>query len=220
MATTCDTVDLIQPTENIGASLTKINTNFNTLKNIACDIENLLQNTVNVRTFFYYGPNSATSSSSGVDDNIASYPSNSLIQNFVNADLSLPAISEDNDIAYVIYQKTGWTTNNILTQRSGSGKVPYSRTVQVPQYRRIGINWGKGLTVFTGYANVTQTFYAPYNWSININDQYINYAPVYILYKLVQQNSVYVVQNNFPKFIRATTASSINWNNPMTWSIY
>jgi len=216
MATTCDNIDLIQPSESIGSSLIKINNNFNTLRTTACNIEKELTRTVNTRTFFYYGPNSATNSSSGVDDNVTSYPSKNSIQNFVNIELSLPTISESEDIVYVIYQKTGWVNEKIITQRDGKGTAKYTRVIQVPQYRKIGISrW-----VLTGYVNTTVDYYNSYNWSRSIEDQYINYAPIYIIYKLTFKDGTYTVDQGFPKFSRATTASSEQWNNPKAWTIY
>lgn len=214
-------VDLIYDSENIGSSLNKIVNNFNTLKAAACDIEQLLDKQVEVRTFFYYGPNSATDSESGQDNGHASRPSNTTIESFVNdaGSLNLPSMSELGDIAYVIYQKTGWYSQTAVTSRSGSGVVPYSRTVTVPIQRKIGINWGKGYWV-TDYVQRVQTFYAGYNWSANINDTYKYYAPVFVIYKLTFDGTSYTVNTNFPKFSRSATNSTADWNNPAAWSIY
>jgi hypothetical protein len=215
------TVDLIYDNENIGGSLTKINNNFNALQTLACDIEKTLDKEIQIRTLFYYGPNSATDSGSGMNSGQTSYPSFDTIENFVNLDLQLPSISEVGDIVYIVYQKTGWSSTNILTPKSGSGSVPYSRQVVTSSTRKIGI--GRYVTT---YSISTQTFYAGYSWYANINDQYNNYAPVLVVYKLNFKNGtnykVEIDPNNivWPKFIRASTNSTPNWNNPTTWSIY
>jgi hypothetical protein len=126
-------IDLIYDDENIGDSLNKINNNFTTLKNAACDLEKQLDDKVNVRTFFYYGPNASTNPESGVNTNALSIPSTEIIQSFVNSasGLDLLPVSEKGDIVYVIYQKTGWYfgANNYV--RTGGGQIPY----QVTEYR-------------------------------------------------------------------------------------
>jgi len=227
MADCNKTVDLIYDSENIGDSLTKINNNFSSLKTLACNIEGVLDKTIEVRTFFYYGPNSATAGevpadpTSGMQDGVASRPSNSTIKSFVTDTdkLNLPAISESGDTAYVIYQKTGWQSQNVVTSRSGSGSVPYQRTETVPVLRKIGINWGKGYYYWTTEQR-TVTYYAGYSWSTNINDQYKLYAPVFIIWKLTFDGTEYNIDSNYPKFTRASTNSTSNWNNPTAWSIY
>lgn len=209
------TVSLIYDNDNIGESLYKINNNFEALQTLACDIEKTLDKEIQIRTLFYYGPNSATDPGSDMQDGQTSYPSVATIENFVNATLQLSSISEVGDLAYVIYQKTGWTSQEIATQRSGSGSVPYSRTVTVPYTRKIGIG-----RYVTEYRRQTRTFYAGYSWSTNINDQYNLYAPVLIIYKLYYNGTSYNVNANYPKFTRASTNTTANWNNPTAWSIY
>lgn len=209
------TVNLIYDTDNIGESLYKINNNFEALQTLACDIEKTLDKDIAIRTFFYYGPNSATESGSGMQDGQTSYPSTNTIETFINNTLQLSAISEVGDLAYVIYQKTGWTPQNVITQRSGSGTVPYSRAVTVPVQRKIGIGRWR-----TDWVTQMQTFYAGYTWSADINDQYNLYAPVIIIYKLYYNGTGYSVNANYPKFTRASTNTTANWNNPTAWSIY
>lgn len=209
------TVSLIYDTDNIGESIYKINNNFEALQTLACDIEKTLDRDIQIRTLFYYGPNSATESGSGMQDGQTSYPSVATIENFVNTTLQLSSISEVGDLAYVIYQKTGWTSQNIVTQRSGSGSVPYSRAVTVQYTRKIGIG-----RYVTEYRQEMRTFYAGYSWSTNINDQYNLYAPVLIIYKLYYNGTRYSVNANYPKFTRASTNTTANWNNPTAWSIY
>ena len=129
-------VDIIYPDENIGDSLEKINNNFANLKQAICDVEGTLDDIVSIRTFFYYGPNAVSP-----QENTSNRPTDATIEAFVNdADkLNLVPISQTNDIAYVIYQKTGWYTRQDYDYRSGSGALPFQRTVRVAVTRRIGI---------------------------------------------------------------------------------
>jgi hypothetical protein len=226
MADSCATnVQLIYGNENIGDSLTKINNNFELLKTAACDIEKQLDDIVNVRTFFYYGPNSATDSEDGVNSGNLTLPSTTTIQNFVNkpTGLNLTTVSEKGDIAYVIYQKTGWYTNAQNYQRSGGGTVPYTRVtqsqrVEVQRVRRIGIGWTTRTRTY--WVTEYHTYYAGYSWSANINDTYNIYTPIFVIYKLTFDGTNYSIDTGFPKFTRASSNSTLNWNNPAAWSIY
>jgi hypothetical protein len=221
-------VNLIKETEYIGDSLTKINQNFESIRQGACLAENLLESIVNVRTFFYYGPNAPVNTTLGANeysnDNTASRPSNSTIETFVNSasGLNLGEISETGDTAYVIYQKTGWYSGQANFVRSGSGSVPYtySYTVSYPIYRRIGIN----RTILVGYRYETKyaTAYAGYSWSRTLSDQYNYYSPAYIIYKLIFNGAQYnaITDSSWPKFVRSQTNSIINWNDPKSWSTY
>ena len=115
-------VTSILNSENIGDSLVKINNNFTNLKTALCNLRDKVTGTVHVRTFFYYGPNSATDATSNMQDNIASRPSNGVIESFVNDSdkLNLVPISQANDIAYVIYQKTGFKQSVATRITSGT----------------------------------------------------------------------------------------------------
>jgi hypothetical protein len=212
-------ITLINDTDSIGYSQPVINDNFNTLHDIACAIENTINTTVEVRTFFFYGPNSATDSES-VKDNQTSRPSNTTIENFVNINLQMPSVSQAGDIAYVVYQKTGWYSHTAVSYRSGVITTSYTYYSQEPVYAKIGINWGQGYYYLAGYQAVQHTNYANHYWSQNINDQYKYYAPVFIVYKLTNDGTKYTVNDNYPKFTRAATNSTENWNNPTAWSIY
>ena len=219
-------VEIIYSDENIGDSLPKINNNFTFLKDTACTLEKRIDSIVNVRTFFYYGPNSATDSESGMDAGNLTLPSNTTIQNFVNKSdgLNLIEFSGTGDIVYVIYQKTGWY--NTLTQykQSGSGSVPYTYQyqVQVQDRVRIGIRGiaGSGYRTVTRWETRTATAYAGYSWSVDVSDYYNVYTPVFVVYRLTFNGSVYNVDTGFPKYSKASTASTTNWNNPTAWSIY
>jgi hypothetical protein len=96
----------IEESECLNDSLTKINNNFENLERITCDLKNKIDSLKTVRTFFYYGVNAQTNLQRG----IVSRPSDQTIYNFINNEnqLNLPAISYLGDIAYVIYQKTGF----------------------------------------------------------------------------------------------------------------
>lgn len=107
----CDNyIEVISPDECLHDSLAKINNNFLNLEEVVCDLKHRVNKIQAIRTFFYYGPNSETYAGSGMADNEASRPSNLTIRAFVNSptQLNLPAISKPNDIAYVVYQKTGY----------------------------------------------------------------------------------------------------------------
>lgn len=136
-------IDLIYDEENIGDSLTKINQNFTKILSGACLIEQQLENMVNIRTFFYYGPNAPTESEAtwAFSDYSTARPAISTIELFVNNELKIPAISEVGDIAYVVYQKTGWLTQTQVHDREGTGRLPFQRTVRRKVVRSIGICW-------------------------------------------------------------------------------
>ena len=147
MATTCPyTIQIINKDEYIGNSLDKINSNFTALASAACNLEQYLDNTPNIRTFFYYGPNSATDPTDNMQNDNSSRPSNTTIQTFVNSDtgLNLLPASKEHDQTYIIYQKTGWITTTTPRTASGSGQIKY----------RV----------------ISRTQYAPYSWSQIVND--------------------------------------------------
>lgn len=114
----CDTLDVktIFDNECLSQSLTKINNNFLNLQTALCDIKAKADARVEVRTFFYYGPNSDIAPGDGMQDDQTTRPSDLTIQAFVNSptQLNLPSFSKPGDIAYVIYQKTGFL-NSLLT---------------------------------------------------------------------------------------------------------
>lgn len=107
----CDlAVEPINPSECLSLSLGKINRNFANLESVVCTLENRVTNNAQVRTFFYYGPNAQSNAAAGMQDNIVSRPANATIEAYLNAttQLNLPPISFRGDVAYVIYQKTGF----------------------------------------------------------------------------------------------------------------
>jgi hypothetical protein len=187
----------IAPTEKIGNSLIKINNNFVNLNEALCSLKKKFDDTVTVRTFFYYGPNSGTNPTSNMQDNIASYPSNSTIEQFINGsssgNLNVPSISKENDQVYVVYQKTG---------------------VYIPQFNRLGYKTF-GVQVISTYVNITKRFTTP--------DESAIYTPLFVIWKLIAlKNNTgslqYKVESEFPKFSQAETISTNNWYNPLTWS--
>ena len=113
----CDTtnISVIFDNECLGDSLSKINNNFLNLETSLSALRFRTDSRVEVRTFFYYGPNAQSDPRSGMADNQTSRPSDMTIMAFVNSPgaLNLPAISKPNDIAYVIYQKTGFLNSNL-----------------------------------------------------------------------------------------------------------
>jgi hypothetical protein len=109
------TIEPIFDNECLGDSLLKINNNFLNIQDAVCELKTRIDTQVEVRTFFYYGPNAQTNAGSGLADGQTSRPSDITIQAFANSptQLNLPSISKPGDVAYVIYQKTGYL-NSLL----------------------------------------------------------------------------------------------------------
>lgn len=148
---TCNTdVTLIKSDEYIGDSLSTINQNFENLQNSVCDLSKKVDKQVNIRTFFYYGPNTPSDpqdGTAGMDNNNISRPSDITIQNFVNSPdlLNLKPISKTGDITYVIYQKTGWYTPPVTYYaREGTGQLPFRKLVTYTYYVIAGGGGGGG----------------------------------------------------------------------------
>lgn len=108
-------IQTIYPTECLSDSLVKINTNFANLQTKVCNIKETVDSLIEVRTFWYYGPNAQSDPTSGMQSGVTSRPSNNTIKTFVNnrSQLNLPSISDINDIAFVIFQKTGFRNNQL-----------------------------------------------------------------------------------------------------------
>lgn len=174
MAECTTTVDLISDDEYIGDSLSKINQNFQNLKASSCDLKSKLDRQVNIRTFFYYGPNTPSDpqdGTAGMDNNALTRPSDSTIQDFVNDTdkLNLVPISEAGDIVYVVYQKTGWYVPPVTVYtREGTGRVPFTKVVTyyVPDPPSGGSNKRKiGIAGKCWVAREVYDFYSP-RWEI------------------------------------------------------
>jgi hypothetical protein len=208
--------------ECLGASLPKINSNFTTLQNILWSLRERVDSRVEVRTFFYYGPNSAgpagskngslnpakgvsqaagtSPAASGMDDGKISRPSNLTIQAFINSSsqINLPSISSPGDIAYVIFQKTGF--NSIIPSN---------------------------LNTFKGSTRITTEQLAT-----TISPLATTISPIFIIWKLTCSKLLsYLVDQGFPKFHRAqtlqqTSKSGVNvpqplsWDQPQNWSLF
>lgn len=188
-------VSFIRRNEKLGNSLIKLNNNFVNLKNILCELYDRVT-AVKIRTFFYYGPNSSNNISSNLDSNRASYPSDTLIEEFVNSPLQLnvPSYSRTNDQVYVIYQKTGYLDQQNQRYTSGTTTVPAP----------------------AGYSPASQTL----PWSFTTNDIYTNYAPIFIIWKLTYNGTRYNTEPGFPKFSASQTISTNLWNQPQNWGTY
>lgn len=197
MATCQKYTSLIRNTESIGDSLLKINGNFFNLNNALCELHEQLDKKIEVRTFFFYGPNSDVSPTSGMDDGVASRPSNLTIENFVNGssseNLNLPFYSKTGDIAYVIYQKTGYLTRDAIRVKTGE------ILVESPGSRE-----GSKLV---GWATTTPE-------RVNV------YSPVFVIWKLTFNGTTYKIDIGFPKFSQAETISTPDWNKPQNWTQY
>ena len=210
--------------ECLGKSLPKINSNFNTLQTILWSLRERADSRVEVRTFFYYGPNSAgpagsksgslnpakgvsqaagnSPATSGMDDGKTSRPSNLTIQAFINSSsqINLPSISKPGDVAYVIFQKTGFSSN-----------IP------------------PNLSAFKNSTRITTEQLATTSTTnIDIN---VDISPVFIIWKLTcSQRLSYLVDQGFPKFHRAQTENKErtvtsrnepqNWNQPQNWRAF
>jgi hypothetical protein len=196
-------VSPIRNTERIGNSLVKINNNFANLRFGYCRLKERIEKLVFVRTFFYYGPNASTDPESGMNNNTASYPSNNRILDFINNPLQLnvPAISKNNDIAYVIYQKTGYYSRNATKRFSGSITV------------NTGSNIPTEVTKVVNYTDLDSEQGPAF-------DSYNVFSPVFIIWKLTMRNNSYTIDSGFPKFTQAETIASVNWDKPQLWNTY
>lgn len=211
--------------ECLGKSLPKINSNFTTLQEILWSLRERADSRVEVRTFFYYGPNSAgpagskngslnpakgvpqaagtSPAASGMDDGKISRPSNLTIQAFINSSsqINLPSISSPGDIAYVIFQKTGFNST-----------IP------------------PNLSAFKNSTRITTEQLATISTTnVDIN---VDISPVFIIWKLTcSQRLSYLVDQGFPKFHRAQTLQQtsklgvnvpqpLSWNQPQNWNAF
>lgn len=211
-------IEPITDNECLGDSLPKINNNFSKLQEVLCGLKVRFDSRVEVRTFFYYGPNAQNSPISGMNDAETSRPSNMTIQAFVNAptQLNLTSISKPNDVAYVIYQKTGFLNSRF--QGPVTGIVDqYQYTTQFVRQSKFGRSskFGVDVPVTTVTNQRSSAFTA-------VSEDLINYfAPVFIIWRLTYlPQGAYIVDSGFPKFVRAQTNSSQNAFNPQTWSTY
>lgn len=214
MATCPRYVETIGVSENVGDSLIKINNNFKNLEEGFCKLKKQIDSIIQIRTFFYYGPNSTTDSTSGMQDNVTSRPSNTTIENFINSSsqLNLPQISRKGDIAYVIYQKTGYLSREATRQVSGTVTVPGTQAVITGTFTA-----GNGQVFPAGQTvNITKTA----AWSTTSPDRYNVYSPVFFIWRLNYNGIRYTTEGGFPKISQAETLSTTNWNNPRLWAKY
>jgi len=210
--------DYIQPlieNECLYESLPKINNNFANIEQILCNLKERFDSRVEVRTFFYYGPNAEQIPTDSMNDNEISRPSDTTIQAFVNSStqLNLPAISKINDIAYVIYQKTGFLSVGIPGQATvASNQIRYE-TIFVPQPGGRFFQRFTPVTIGVDPRAISNTFAS--------EDIITFFAPIFVVWRLTYtSNGAYIVDSGFPKFIRSQTNSSQNAFNPQTWSTY
>jgi hypothetical protein len=219
-------VDSIEDNECLGDSLLKINNNFINIQQALKSLNTRFDARVEVRTFFYYGPNASTAPGSGMADDQATRPSDMTIQAFVNSpsQLNLPAISKPNDIAYVIYQKTGFLSTVLVNAIMGS-----AQQVVDNYYRQIQTGTGfKGKPVLGTNSLIIQGLLANNPTRVITQQDIVNFlAPIFIIWRLTSgENSIYTVDSpTFPKFFRSQTANISegapgwqNWNNPQNWS--
>ena len=184
-------IQTIYPAECLSDSLVKINNNFANLQTKVCNIKETVDSLIEVRTFWYYGPNAQNDPTSGMHSGVTSRPSNNTIQTFVNSrsQLNLPSISDNNDIAYVIFQKTGFRNNQIQSIELN--------TVGPDPLIRVNYNFG-------GHRN-------------NLLNQF---APTFFIWRLTYNGTEYTITPGFPKINRAQGQDNNSWNQPQSWTTY
>lgn len=203
-------VDPIRFTENVGDSLIKINNNFKNLEDGYCALKKQIDDIVQIRTFFYYGPNAQADSTSGMQNYQTSRPSNTRIAQFVNdsGQLNLPSMSDPGDIAFVVYQKTGFLAQQAV--RTTSGYLPVLGT----RPGSAGVS-----TTNDPIYNPPLTKYAA--WSTTTPDLFNLFSPAYVIWRLTaNQNNQYIMDAGWPRFSQAETLSTPNWNQPWKWAKY
>jgi len=175
----------IRNTQNIGDSLLILNNNFYTLNTFLCEQKLRVENIVEIRTFFYYGPNTGTDpASSNMRDGQTNRPSNATIENFVNGtnELNLAGVSKEFDRVNIIYQKTGVKRVELTKTTSGTA---------IATYRTLG-------------------FSESIPWTTSAPETYNIYAPSFFIWELVHNGQRYVMTNGSPKFVQSydTTITS------------
>lgn len=132
-------IRIINETECLSESLNTINTNFETLSSITCELKERVESIRMSRTFYYYGPNSDIISYTEENNQL---PSDFTISTFVNSpnELDLHSISYPGDIVYIVYQRTGVTLlrNNVKVPFDASGTfttAPISTDVGINRRR-------------------------------------------------------------------------------------
>jgi hypothetical protein len=117
-------------------------------------------------------------------------------------------MSDPGDIAFVIYQKTGFLAQQAA--RITSGYLPVLGT-------RAGAA-GVSTTNDPVY-NPPLTKYAA--WSTTTPDLYNLFSPAYVIWRLTaNSNKQYFMDPGWPRFSQAETLSTPNWNQPWKWVKY
>jgi hypothetical protein len=169
-------ISKIRNTRNIGDSLITLNSNFYVLDNVLCDLKQRVESLVEVRTFFYYGPNQVGDrAATNMRDTQTNVPSNTTIENFVNStnELNLALTTKENDQVNIIYQKTGYNkveNTRVLTGNATAQVISFSQ--QVP-------------------------------WSTEVPETFNIFAPTFLIWTLVHDGINYKVLNNFPKYTQS-----------------
>jgi len=172
-------ISKIRNTRNIGDSLVTLNTNFYTLDSVLCELRRRVESLVEVRTFFYYGPNQGNDpAATNMRNDQTNIPSNTTIENFVNStnELNLALHTKENDEVNIVYQKTGFFRNEDIRTITGTAKAQViSFSQDVP-------------------------------WSTNVPETYNIYAPTFIIWKLVHNGIKYEILGNYPKYMQSFNA--------------
>jgi len=136
-----NSIVIIPETQCLSESINTINSNFETLSSMTCQLKERVENIRMSRTFFYYGPNSEY-----VPDPSpfigGAVPTDFTISTFVNSpdELDLGIISYPEDTVYVIYQTTFYQTATITSgfrvPRIQPRLTPFSKKgVKIPTIR-------------------------------------------------------------------------------------
>jgi hypothetical protein len=154
----------IDSSECLRPSLDKINNNFSQLNDLLCSLRERIDTYKQIRTFFYYGPNAELVSDSGMQNNQISRPTNITIEAFVNSptQLNLPFISHPGDVAYVIYQKTGFQGDVpvIASREASSTLLQFNKWYPVDDYISASA-YSNGSV--QNYGNIVLKFRTPQN---------------------------------------------------------
>lgn len=225
----------IETTECLSDSINTINENFSALDQETCNLQKFIKKQIN--TFFFYGPNADYDPDSGHDSLRVTRPSNEVITNFVNSpnELNLIPLTRLGDIAYVIYQKTGFKNNLFLDVPPASNIAEVSqeaataaalKTLEQEReriFQQYLLELGSASSsnrrrrfirvaqVFSRYMSQIMQAQATYNANSlgRITQDISNdYAPIFFIWKLTYRTGGYSVDDGFPKITQSFTSTT------------
>jgi hypothetical protein len=232
------TIKEIPASECLSTSVNTLNINFLALEQETCELQKFIKK--QVRTFFFYGPNSQTDSESNMDPGGVTRPSNEVITNFVNSpnELNLPILTRKGDIAYIIYQKTGYKNNLYLNVPTGTDVQTVANqtaataarqayTIEIARIRAqiaAAPNRGERIRLYNQLLLAENRRVANANANAQISQDIVsNFAVIFFIWRLTYSGNGYSVDDGFPKFTQATTSqngeqTAIPWNDPRLWT--